>query len=216
MNSNTIKTRLLRLAFVLVCFGVSITFALWYATPNLARNGFIHFLECADWKKQFIYPQSVRYGFFLLDNDNIPEMVLIEGNGHADKVYIYRFNVFTQDVEPLGAVSIFGGIQYVPRGNTIVSQYGGMGFYYHVCSSIENDRLINFGTFLSDAAEEQIAYYVGFPISSADQVTSSLEKYRVTKKEYDEAFCIAIDGRELQAIEYSDLNGCLINKCISE
>lgn len=61
----------------------------------------------------------------LIDDDNTPELLLIEDNSHASGVKVYTY--YQGSVIELGEFGSFGSMQYVERGGMIFSGYSGMG-----------------------------------------------------------------------------------------
>lgn len=197
--------RIAALICILSCVVCALLVGYRTAAPIAVRNVFNNYLETGVWKSEFSRPELVRHEYILIDGDNIPEMVLIEGDGHADQVHIYRFSKVSQTVECLGAVSINGSVQYAPKGNVIISQYGGTGYYYYVCSSIEDSGLCDYATFLIDATSDDISYFSSFPLSLAERPDLLREKYSVTEIEYNDLFDKSVGDQSLSTIEYSGL-----------
>lgn len=61
----------------------------------------------------------------LIDDDNLPELLLIEDNSHASGVKVYTY--FQESVVELGEFGSMGSMQYVERGGMILSSFTGMG-----------------------------------------------------------------------------------------
>lgn len=61
----------------------------------------------------------------LIDDDNTPELLLIEDNSHASGVKVYTY--YQGSVVELGEFGSFGSMQYVEKGGMIFSGYSGMG-----------------------------------------------------------------------------------------
>ena len=63
--------------------------------------------------------------------------------------------------------SSFGKLVYVPKKNTIISQYGNHGYYYTVYSEIENNEVKLKEIVLSDGRKEELKWYTGFTMEEA-------------------------------------------------
>lgn len=158
------------------------------------------FLENGDYAEDFGFADEVRYELVYIDDDEMPELLLAEGNRHVDRVAVYRYNEKEAKVEFLASFSSFGSMQYIPKGNTIISQYGNHGYYFEVYSEIDGTSVKRKDIFLSDASKTERKYYHGFPVSekftggfgkpnTSDEALQYLqfspEEYQITEAEYN-------------------------------
>ena len=74
------------------------------------------------------YANMARAMLALIDDDTVPELLLIEDNSHASGVKVYKY--YQESVVELGEFGSFGSMQYVERGGMIFSGYSGMGEGY--------------------------------------------------------------------------------------
>ena len=71
------------------------------------------------------YTQSARIVLAYIDDDNVPELLLIEDCIHPAMVNVYAY--YQESVIELGEFGSFGSMQYVERGGNIFSGWSGMG-----------------------------------------------------------------------------------------
>ena len=110
---------------------------------------------------------TLRFGLALIDNDDIPELIVTEGDYHGSGVKVIFYN--NGDLKEVGEFGEYGGFAYVKKENHIMSFYMGMGIRtlqrYHVdtdCTLVKdidlyidddngeakiNDEKVNFDTF---------------------------------------------------------------------
>lgn len=81
------------------------------------------FLE--DYMEENEYAHMARVMSAFVDDDNVPELLLIEDNSHSSGVKVYTY--YQEEVIELGEFGSFGSMQYVERGGMIFSGYSGMG-----------------------------------------------------------------------------------------
>lgn len=173
--------------------------------PALARTGYEKYLNQDEWKQDVSSPSLAHYGYIYLDNDNIPELAVIGGTNHTDQVFLYQIEVLTGKVRQLGAVSINGTCQYIPKTGIVLSQYGNMGYYFQVCSKLEHGDIVDYAVFLSDANSPEGKYYTGLPLNSYRESTGTLEQYQVSVDEYKEAVEEAIGNVQPVSLTYANL-----------
>ncbi|MDE5597401.1 MAG: hypothetical protein K2J04_06175 [Lachnospiraceae bacterium] len=71
------------------------------------------------------YAQWARVTLAFIDDDNVPELLLIEDNSHPTGVKVYTY--YQESVIELGEFGSFGSMQYVEKGGMIFSGWSGMG-----------------------------------------------------------------------------------------
>lgn len=157
--------------FVWIILGsaIVVAFAESWKNENAkeCKNVYDSFLENKLYKEDFNYPEEVRYEFVYIDKDNIPELLLAEGTSHASKVYVYTYNERLKQIDFLASFSSFGKLGYVPKKNTLISQYGNHGYYYTVYSEIKDNKVKLKEIVLSDGSKEENKWYGGFYVNEA-------------------------------------------------
>lgn len=145
------------------------------------------FLEA--YVKESRYAHMARVMLALIDDDNVPELLLIEDNSHSAGVKVYTY--YQGSVIELGEFGSIGYMHYVERGGMIHSGFAGMGecdtAFYHVedgeaklvCSMMEGQPL------------------EGSPFYEIDGV-------RVTEEAYDKKWEELYDAYEYIGIGYDD------------
>lgn len=135
-----------------------------------------------------------RFCLAYIDEDDVPELFIIEGNSHADGVTMYTY---TDDkAVKVGGFSEYGGIDYAPKENLFISTSSGMDMfqseYYRLNTG--NAELICSTTGVNLGMEES-TYYIGDTVVSEDEysakgteIVSSVS--RLVELTYDLAFDI--------------------------
>ena len=163
------------------------------------KNAYEVFFEKRLYEGDFDYLDDVHYEYVYIDDDNIPELLLADGNFHVSRVALYYYNEEIKQVEFLASFSSFGQMRYIPKENKIISQYGNHGYYHEVYSKIEDGKIELLNVFLLDGSKEEHKYYGGFPVAqdftggygkpnSAENIFETLpevtEEYRISEEEY--------------------------------
>ncbi len=71
------------------------------------------------------FTQFARVTLALIDDDNVPELILIEDNSHAAGVKVYTY--YQKSMAELGEFGSSGWMQYAERGGMILSGFTGHG-----------------------------------------------------------------------------------------
>lgn len=161
---------------------------------------YYEFLKNKEYQQDFYIPQQVRYTLVYLDGDDIPELLLAEGDTHADRIGVYYYDFKTKEVTFLSSFSSFGKISYIPKKSTVISSYGNHGYYHFVYSVIEDGEVHLKEIFLQVGNLTETTYYYGIPVQegvtggfqTATEETGYVmiafpeadEMYRITEKEY--------------------------------
>ena len=74
------------------------------------------------------YAHRARAMLAFIDDDNMPELLLIEDNSHASGVKVYTY--YQEAVTELGEFGSMGSMQYAERDGMILSSFTGMGENY--------------------------------------------------------------------------------------
>lgn len=211
--------------FVYLIMGIAIAISLFEMWNNEkakeCKEAYDRFLEEQMYNEDFYYPEDVRYEYVFIDKDNIPELLLADGDSHVSRVGLYTYNKKLKQVDFLASFSSFGEIQYVPKGNTIISQYGNHGYYHQVYSKMEDNEIHLKAIFLSDGSKGEQKYYGGFSVNEDftggygksnsgedifDTLPEGTEEYRISEEEYEkltgelEAGSISIGYDDMQRL----------------
>ena len=93
-------------------------------TGSFYMKAYQQFLE--SYMKEKEYPTLVtRATLAFIDDDNVPELLLIESFNHPAGVKVYTY--YQESVIELGEFGSFGSMQYVEKGGMIFSGWSGMG-----------------------------------------------------------------------------------------
>ena len=99
----------------------SVEETLWIGGYTTAYRRFLE----AYMEEENKYVHRARVMLALIDDDSIPELLLIEDNSHASGVKVYTY--YQESVVELGEFGSFGSMEYVERGGMIFSGFSGMG-----------------------------------------------------------------------------------------
>ena len=93
-------------------------------------------LQFTDYKDAYSYylrnyvPDEGMEPYFYLDyvdDDDIPELFIIEGNGHANCVKMYTY--MRGEIVKIGDFGEYGGMSYAPKESIFINTYSGMGMF---------------------------------------------------------------------------------------
>ncbi len=137
------------------------------------------------------YSSDVRICLGFIDEDDLPELFLCQGDATAAGVSIYTIDSCTKEVVFLGEFSQFGNCTFTERKNRIWSQYGNQGYYQECFSMIEDSHVKLIGGIISDGSgnrSDDILYYAYFPIpddmsGSHEDVSFGLEIFNIPDEE---------------------------------
>ena len=178
------------------------------------------FLENRQYEDDFDFPSEVRYEFAYIDEDEIPELLLADGNFHISRVAVYYYDTVEEEVKFLASFSSFGQLHYIPRKNTIISSYGNHGYYFQVYSEIQEGSVYLKDVILSDGSKMEQKYYYGFEVpedftggyGKAREAVDTVnilegivgEEHRITEEQYEEFRNQFPDERK--TVIYSEMN----------
>lgn len=214
ISSNKIIMYMVAVLFLMVLFVIAGN----VSGRKESADIYASFLESGDYAEDFWLADEVRYELAYIDEDDVPELLLAEGNGHVNRVAVYRYNEKNDKVEFLASFSSFGSLKYVPKGNIIISQYGNHGYYFNVYSEINDASVRLKDIFLSNAGGMESKYYHGFPVS--EKFTGGFDKpntpdddlvyleitpdaYRITEEEYNRLMAEIATGE--QTVRYGEM-----------
>lgn len=174
---------------------------------------------------------SPRFSFGYVDDDDIPELFMGLGDFHVSGVYVFTYLPDRREVVRIGEFSEFGGIDYIERGNRIISQYGGMGSFLFMYTEISNGKPVLVGSIAEgerkmeardsetadmDGYEREIVYYAGYQLTEGVDGSHEYDvewpddSYRVSAEEY-----VKMDselqgnpkkaGKQLKHVDYDDM-----------
>ena len=165
-----------------------------------SKELYYDFLKNKEYQKDFYFPQQVRYELVYLDEDDVLELLLAEGNAHGDRIEVYYYDFETKEVTFLASFSSFGRMSYIPKKNTIISSYGNHGYYHSVYSGVTKGKVYLKELFLEVGTLKETAYYYDIPVQegitggfqTATEETDYVmnifpaadEMYRITEEEY--------------------------------
>ena len=160
---------------------------LW--TGSSYMTAYQRFLE-AYVEEENEYTHRARVMLALIDDDNVPELILIEDSSHASGVKVYKY--YQESVVELGEFGSFGSMQYVERGGMIFSGYSGMGEGYA-------------GFFRVEEGEAKLLC----SIRDYEPFDGSLKTYEIdgvsaTEEAYDKKWEELYDTYEYMLIRYED------------
>lgn len=153
------------------------------------KNAYMEFLfSSAEYQKEVYNVNYINFTFGYINNDDIPELFLGQGSSHADGIFVYSYDYEQDKVYCLGELSSFGTLDYYEKQNMIVSQYGGMGRWYHTYEQIQEDGELHIIAISgSDGGNvEKIRYYWAYPYLQSDEEIFEDIKYRLSEEKYNE------------------------------
>ena len=151
------------------------------------------------YREDFFYPEEIRYEYVYIDEDEIPELLLADGDLHVSRIGLYIYNKESEKIEFLASFSSYGELEYVPKKNIINSYYGSHGYYHTAYSKIEENEIKLIDVFLADGTKKEGKCYAGFPVdpeftggygkpNSGEGIFDTLpevtEEYRISEEEY--------------------------------
>lgn len=191
------KTILLSIFIGVTVIVITITAMLFFGKRNNAkvREAYIEYINELDYPDGYIdypYLDYLRFAFGYVDDDNIPELFLCHGNGHADHVAVCCYDAENATVKQIGEYSSFGQLWYYERQAVIGGQYGGTGFWYDVyesASDTNTQQVLAISASFSKIEDAQEHYYWASPylgtVSDARD-SNNFEDYEVSEEEWNE------------------------------
>ncbi len=168
------------------------------------------FLLNQEYESDFFSPDQVRFQLAFVDQDGIPELLLCEGNGHADGIFIYKYDPENGKMRKVDVFSSFGRFSYVPSENIVKSFYGNHGYYTSIFTRIQEDLAVDIiDAVVSDGSgvrSEDILYYHGMDGDTYHGIYYDTSKELVTETEYNDIIDSLTGGQETE-IEYNDMIG---------
>lgn len=125
-----------------------------------------------------------------IDNDNVPELLLIEDNSHASGVKVYTY--YQNSVIELGEFGSMGSMQYVEKGGMILSAFTGMGESDADFFQIENGEA------------KSVCSMMGYQPSDESPKSYEIDGVSVTEEAYLKKWQELYDIDEYAVIGYED------------
>lgn len=179
-----------------------------------ARQAYLTFFEQKSYEEDFAFPDSIRYEYLYLDEDDCPELFLCEGSGTAFPFRLYRYDPDSGSIVYTASFSQQGRVRYRKQQGQIVSVYGNMGDYTTMVSQVSGDSITLLGVLRSRGNLEE-AYYTDFPLPEEmqgqhfDDMLSLLPEpdpaCQVSYEEYEARYQELIDESQIQTITYDDM-----------
>ena len=136
------------------------------------------------------YAQWARVTLALIDDDNVPELLLIEDNSHAAGVKVYTYS--QKSVIEIGEFGATGSMQYVERGGMILSGFTGMG----ECDSDFYQ--------LEDGEEKLVCSLMSYEQPDGLYELYEIDGVSVTEEAHDKKWEELYDADKYVAIGYDD------------
>lgn len=146
------------------------------------------FLE--EYMEEKEYADRARVALALIDDDNLPELLLIEDNIHARGVKVYTY--YQESVKELGEFGSAGTMQYVERGGMILGSFTGMGENYAGFFRVE------------EGEAEPVCEMRDCQWSDGSHVSYEIDGVSVTQEAYHEKWEELYDTDDYQVIGYED------------
>ncbi len=114
-------------------YGVSNTAELETSTETIEDEKEIQFTDYKDaysyYLRNYVSNGGMEPYFYIdyIDDDNIPELFIIEGNGHASCVKLYTY--IHGEIVKMGDFGEYGSIDYAPKESIFINTYSGMGMF---------------------------------------------------------------------------------------
>ncbi len=166
------------------------------------------FLTEQSYEADFHNPALVKFELAYIDEDEIPELLLCQGNSHIDGIVIYGYDSQKDEMVKVDSFSSFGRLYYAPYENMVESSYGNHGYYTHIFTKIQEDfTVIVADALLSDGGMNEsggVLYYHGTDSDTYHGVFYEMTKKPISEMEYDEIEDELMGGAR-QEVNYTDM-----------
>lgn len=140
---------------------------------------------------------NFKFNLVYVDEDEIPELAIIDECAHPCGAEIYTY--YEGEVIYIGGpYGQYGAFSYVTKGNLILANYDGGGYFHDFYYKIENGtevllvELDCYITWLSESSTEETIY------------TYYVDKEEVVKEEYDKQVDYYYHGNEFTTIDWDN------------
>ena len=92
-----------------------------------------------EYNERYSSPQKIYYDIYDLDGDNIPELIISEGDYHAAGCRIYSY--VNSELRELGRLGEWGTFSFYPKSRLLLFAWTNQGHYIAKWYEIENHEL---------------------------------------------------------------------------
>lgn len=156
--------------------------------------------------------EDCRFGVKYIDDDDIPELLISEGEFPGSKVSIFGYDGF--EIRLIGSVGVNGEFDYIPRGNVITSFEPAEGQDSFIVYSIEDFKIKETFNATRLAGEEGFIYLI-----NEDEVTQEEYDRLLGENSPEETETVGRNLYELRSeyvLPVVESNTDLIDKAIEE
>lgn len=162
------------------------------------RKAYTNFLK--KYLAEADYPEACGFSLVYIDNDDAPELVIRDDNGHSAAAHVYTC-INSKVVELAGDFSgTYGIIQYVEKGGLIYVDWGYQGHLSLTIYSVNADMCKKIISMYSDeaATPDTPTYKVNDKAVSKSKYERTLKKYKnsKTKSSNDSDMILTLDNIE--------------------
>ncbi len=154
----------------------------------------------ADYRTEdFVGNLGVKYGCGYVDEDEIPELFVVQDNAHNATITLYAYR--DGEVRKIGDFGSLGSGRYIPYRNILLDHYWGSGADYTTFLRMEGDSLKPFGYVENEPEDitnydpEHLIYLI-----AKDDISDTVE---VSKEEYENKYRENAGGNPAAAVEVS-------------
>lgn len=164
----------------------------------------------------YVKTGHARFNLVFIDDNEIPELLLMEDNSHANGVKVYTYN--QEMVVELGEFGSSGWMQYVERGGMIFSHFMGFGESINNFFRIEEGKAIlicNMHSLPDYSSEDLTDFYEIDEISVEEEVYQAKWKELYEDHEYvliGHEDGIPIKETELKSLLSEAIDGLILTK----
>lgn len=144
-----------------------------------------------------------RFLLVYIDGDNIPELIISEGNDHVSGVHVYTY--YNNSVEEVGYYGEYGSICYDEGENKFYRQFNGMGTELLSVIEIKNGKeneLVSIVGCVDEYDDAPNSYYIDSNQVSEQEYNDARQSYYEQKKHtvvtYDD--CIPITSQNIEKL----------------
>ena len=125
----------------------------------------------SEYNKRYSSPQKIHYDIFDLDGDNIPELIISEGNFHAAGCKVYSY--VNSELVELGRLGEWGKFSFFPKSRLLLFAWTNQGHYIAKWYQIENHEM-------------KFLYSYGYWWKERDVKQYEIDGKSTTEEEYDQ------------------------------
>lgn len=193
---------------VLVVILVTMAILVKGKSLNKFEKQYKAYLKNTDFSKDFFMPDSIRYAFVYVDEDDVPEMILSDNDSHAATVSLYRLGALGS-VQKICELSTYGALNYIPKKNRIFSQYGNQGLFMDVYNQINSNGTLElvdcYSTDGSGIRSDEILYFHGCYAQDVPLFGKPVACERISEEAFEQAQQL-LDVDSLVTVAYKDMS----------